>query len=140
MRYAVSNHVVFDIALCLMWQANLPARRSMRTRIPHWAALILLAALLVGCAEAPPSPAPLAYATVVGFTDPLTGKYDTIIALYDKPVDAQVPINKVGTAHAGEQVGVMEQRADGNVRIRTDISQEGWTRIEALKDIRKNTS
>jgi hypothetical protein len=100
---------------------------------------LILAALLLGCAEAPTSPAPVAYATVVGFTDPLTGKYDTIIALYDKPVDAQVPINKVGTVHAGEQVGVMEQRADGNVRVRTDISQEGWTRIEALHDIRKNT-
>jgi hypothetical protein len=25
------------------------------------------------------------------------------------------------------------------VRVRTDISQEGWTRIEALHDIRKNT-
>jgi hypothetical protein len=109
-----------------------------RTRIPHWAALIFLAAFLVGCAEASTSPAPLAYATVVGFADPLTGKYDTIITLYDRPVDSQVPINKVGSAHADEQVGVMEQRADGNVRIRTNVMQEGWTRIEALKDI-KNT-
>jgi hypothetical protein len=117
--------------------AHHPAHRS--ARIHHWALLILLGALLLGCAEAPTSPAPVAYATVVGFTDPLTGKYDMIIALYDKPVDAPGLISKVGNAHAGEQVGVMEQRADGNVRIRTDISQEGWTRIEALKDIRKNT-
>jgi len=33
----------------------------------------------------------------------------------------------------------MEQRADGNMRMRTNISEEGWTRIEALHDIRKNT-
>ena len=109
------------------------------TQLQHWAIVGLLVVLLVGCAEAPTTPAPVAFGTVVGFTDPLTGKYDTIIALYDKPVDAPGPINKVGSAHAGEQVLIMEQRADGNVRIRTDISEEGWTRIEALKDIRKNT-
>ena len=34
----------------------------------------------------------------------------------------------------------MEQRADGNVRIRTNVYQEGWTPIEALKDIRQNTA
>ena len=105
--------------------------------VRQWIARLSLATLLVGCAEAPTSPAPVAYATVVAFADPLNGKYDTIIALYDKPVDSQVPANRVGTVHAGEQVGVMEQRADGNVRIRTDIMEEGWTRIEALKD--KNT-
>jgi len=33
----------------------------------------------------------------------------------------------------------MEQRADGDVRIRTNISEEIWTQIEALHDIRKNT-
>lgn len=114
-----------------------PARRAARAR--YWIALTFLATLLVGCAEAPTSPAPVAYATVVAFADPLNGKYDTIIALYDKPVDSQVPANRVGTVQAGEQVGVMEQRADGNVRIRTNIMEEGWTRIEALKDIRKNT-
>jgi len=106
----------------------------------RWLILAILATLLIGCAEVPTSPAPVAYATVVGFTDPLTKKYDTIIALYDKPIDSLVPINKVGTAHEGDPVGIMEQRADGNVRIRTNVYQEGWTRIEALKDIRQNTA
>jgi hypothetical protein len=109
------------------------------TRIPGWALLGLLAALLAACASAPASPAPLAYATVVAFTDPLTGKHDTIITLYDKPIGSPGLISKVGAAHEGEQVGVMEQRADGNVRIRTNTMEEGWTRIEALKDIRKNS-
>jgi hypothetical protein len=124
----------------------LPTRHAINCRflcpsasLHYWALPILLAVLLLGCAEAPTSPAPVAYATVVAFADPLNGKYDTIIALYDKPVNSQVPANRVGTVHAGEQVGVMEQRADGNVRIRTAIMEEGWTRIEALKDIRKNT-
>ena len=106
----------------------------------RWLILAILATLLIGCAEVPTSPAPVAYAAVVGFTDPLTKKYDTIIALYDKPIDSLVPINKVGTAHEGDPVGIMEQRADGNVRIRTNVYQEGWTRIEALKDIRQNTA
>jgi hypothetical protein len=106
----------------------------------RWLVFTILAALLVGCAEAPVSRAPVAYATVIGFTDPMTGKYDTIIALYDKPIDSPSPINKVGVAHEGDPVGILEQRADGNVRIRTNVYQEGWTRIEALKDIRKNTA
>jgi hypothetical protein len=109
------------------------------TRMAHWALLGLLAALLAACASAPASPAPLAYATVVAFTDPLTGKSDTIIALYNKPIGSPGPITKVGAAHEGDQVGVMEQHADGNVRIRTNTLEEGWTRIEALKDIRKNS-
>jgi hypothetical protein len=110
------------------------------THMRGWILLSLLVALLVACAEAPASPAPLAYATVVAFTDPLTGKHDTIIALYNKPIDSPGPINKVGAVHEGDQVGVMEQRADGNVRIRTTTMEEGWTRIDALKDIRKNGS
>ena len=106
----------------------------------RWRIIAILAALLMGCAAVPTSPAPVAYATVVGFTDPLTKKYDTIILLYDKPVDSLVPINMVGRAHEGDPVGIMEQRADGNVRIRTNVYQEGWTRIEALKGIRQNTA
>jgi hypothetical protein len=106
----------------------------------RWSMLAILAVLLIGCAAAPTSPAPVAYATVIGFTDPLSKEYDTIIALYDQPIDAPVLINKVGTVYAGDQVGIMEQRADGNVRIRTNVYQEGWTRIEALQDIRRNTS
>src|SRR5262245_58915628 len=109
-----------------------PERRDLMHR---WLILAILAALLVGCAEAPTSPAPLAYATVVGYTDPLTKKYDTIIALYNKPVNAPGLITKVGSAREGERVGIMEQRADGNARIRTNVYEEGWTRIEALKDI-----
>jgi hypothetical protein len=118
----------------------LPKSTRSGTRLRVLALLGLLATFLVGCAEAPASPAPVAYGTVVGFTDPLTKQYDTIIALYDKPVDSPGLIRKVGAAHEGEEVGIMEQRPDGNVRIRTNISEEGWTRIEALKDIRKYTS
>ena len=77
----------------------------------------------------------MAYGTVVEYTDPLTKKRDTIIALYDKPVDSASLVSKVGAAHEGERVAIMEQRADGNVRVRTNIYEEGWTRIEALKDI-----
>ena len=117
----------------------LPQAARFNARLRCWALLGLLAALLMGCAEAPVSPAPVAYGTVVGFTDPLTKKYDTIISLYDKPVDSPGLIRKVGAAHEGEEVGIMEQRSDGNVRVRTNISEEGWTRIEALKDIRKYT-
>ncbi|HEU5101461.1 MAG TPA: hypothetical protein VFU22_20705 [Roseiflexaceae bacterium] len=95
----------------------------------------ILMALLVGCAEAPASPAPMAYGTVVEYTDPLTKEHDTIVALYDKPVDSAGLVTKVGAAHEGERVAIMERRADGNVRIRTNIYEEGWTRIEALKDI-----
>ena len=40
----------------------------------RWLILAILATLIIGCAEAPTSPAPVAYATVVGFTDPLTKK------------------------------------------------------------------
>ena len=112
---------------------------DLSTHMAHWALLCLLGALLVTCASAPASPAPVAYATVVAFTDPQTGKHDTIITLYAQPIGSAGLISKVGAAHEGEQVGVMEQRADGNVRIRTDTMQEGWTRIEALKDIRKNS-
>lgn len=39
----------------------------------------VLVTLLVACAEAPSSPAPLAYGTVVASRDPFTGKYDTTI-------------------------------------------------------------
>ena len=102
----------------------------------RWLLLAFLAALLCGCAEAPTSPAPIAYGTVVAATDPLTKKYDTIIVLYDKPVDAPGLKSKVGAAHEGERVGILEQRTDGNVRIRTDIQEIGWTRIEVLKDIK----
>jgi hypothetical protein len=104
----------------------------------RWLILAILAALLGGCAEVPASPAPVAYGTVVGFTDPLTKKYDTIIALYDKPLDAPNVLRKVGAAHEGERVAIMEQRADGNVRIRTNTYEQGWTRLEALKDISAN--
>jgi hypothetical protein len=102
-----------------------------------WLVLTLLAALMAGCAEAPTSPAPVAYGTVIAFTDPVTKKHDTIIVLYDKPIDAPNLLGKVGTVHEGERVAIMEQRADGNVRIRTDIYEEGWTRIEALKDVQR---
>ena len=91
----------------------------------RWLMFGILVVLLVGCAEAPASPAPIAYATVVDYTDPLSGKHDSIIALYDKPVDAPGLITKVGAAHAGERVGIMEQRADGHVRIRTNINEQG---------------
>jgi hypothetical protein len=100
-----------------------------------WLVPALLVALMVGCTEAPTSPAPVAYGTVVAFTDPVTKKYDTIIVLYDKPIDAPNLLGKVGMVHEGERVAIMEQRANGNVRIRTDIHEEGWTRIEALKDV-----
>ena len=100
-----------------------------------WLVLALLATLMAGCAEAPTSPAPVAYGTVVAFTDPVTKKYDTIIVLYDKPLDAPNLLGKVGMVHEGERVAIMEQRTNGNVRIRTDIHEEGWTRIEALKDV-----
>jgi hypothetical protein len=104
-----------------------------------WLVLVLLAALMAGCAEAPTSPAPIAYGTMVAFTDPVTKKYDTIIALYDKPLDASNLLGKVGTVHEGEHVAIMEQRANGSVRIRTDIHEEGWTRIKALKDVEPYT-
>lgn len=97
--------------------------------------LWLLVMLLVACVDAPSSPVPLAYGTVVAFTDPFTGKYDTVINLFDKPIDANNPRNVVGKVHAGERVGIMERRADGNVRIRTNTMLQGWMRIEALKDI-----
>jgi hypothetical protein len=104
----------------------------------RWIILAILAALLMGCTVAPASPAPVAYATMTGYTDPSTRKYDTIVTLYDRPIGSPGAINKLGAAHAGDPVGVMEQRADGNVRIRTSTYQQGWTRIEALKDVRKN--
>jgi hypothetical protein len=101
----------------------------------RWLVLALVAVLIAGCAQAAPSPTPVAYGTVVAFTDPVTKKYDTIIALYDKPVDAPNLLSKVGMVHEGERVAITEQRANGNVRIRTNIYEEGWTRIEALKDV-----
>src|SRR5689334_6386421 len=104
----------------------------------RWFILAILAALLAGCTEAPASSAPVGYATTIGFTDPLTKKYDSIITLYERPIDWPGANNKAGAAHAGDTVSVMEQRADGNVRIRTNTYEEGWTRIEALRDIRNN--
>jgi hypothetical protein len=101
----------------------------------RWLILGILVTLLVGCVEAPTTPAPLAYATVIAYTDPLSGKYDTIIPLYDKPINSQSPKNLIGKVHEGERVGITEQHPDGDVRIRTNTMLEGWTRIEALKDI-----
>jgi hypothetical protein len=53
--------------------------------------------------------------------------------------DAPNLLGKVGAVHEGERVAIMEQRADGNVRIRTNVYEEGWTRIEALKDVQPYT-
>ena len=99
------------------------------------AIFLVLATLLAACVEAPSSPAPLAYGTVVASRDPFTGKYDTLMTLFDRPIDVNGPASVVGKVHAGERVGIMERRADGNVRIRTNTMLQGWMRIEALKDI-----
>lgn len=101
----------------------------------RWLLFGILVVLLASCAEAPASQAPVAYGTVIEYTDPLTKKHDNIITLYDRPIDSAGLNEKVGAAHEGERVAIMEQRADGNVRIRTNIYEEGWTRVEALKDI-----
>lgn len=75
------------------------------------------------------------YGTVAGYTDS-TGRRVIDINLFDKPASAAPPFQTVGHARAGQLVAVLEQRADGAIKVRTPQGVVGWTQIDFVKDIK----
>ena len=102
-----------------------------------WLLLGIVAALLVSCggtAAVPPA-APIGYGTIVGYDEVTTNHHVTDIDLFDKPAGAPAPYRTLGTAHEGDRLAILEQRADGTVRLRLPNGIEGWTQSDSLKDI-----
>jgi len=83
-----------------------------------------------------PPAAPLVYGTVVGYTEVTTGHHVVDIDLFDKPASAPGASHTVAYIHEGQRLVVVEQRADGTVKLRTPDGIEGWTQIDSLIDIR----
>ncbi len=103
----------------------------------YFALLVLF--ILASCgtppAVTPPTAAPVAYGTVLGYDEVTTGKHVTEMDVFDKPAGAPGPYATVGYIHEGDRVAILEQRSDGTIRIRTPSGAEGWIQIDYLKDV-----
>ncbi len=83
----------------------------------------------------PTATAAVIYGTVVGYDEVTTGRHVTTMDLFDKPAGAPPPYATVGYIHEGDRVVIVEQRADGTVKVRNASGTEGWTQIDSLKDM-----
>lgn len=88
----------------------------------------------VAAPAAQPKAAPTVYGTIQGYTD-TTGRRTIDINLFNKPAGDAPPFRNVGYAHEGQRVAVIEQRADGTIKVRTPDGIEGWTQIDFVTDI-----
>lgn len=113
------------------------ARRMVFLGLVAFLALLLISGARMGGGEpavVPQWAPPVKHATLVGFDE--AGTHITEIWLREKPAGSSGTNRTVVTAHEGDQVTILEQRADGTVKVRTARGAEGWTQIDALKDIR----
>jgi len=74
------------------------------------------------------------YGTIVGYEEVTTNTHVTAIDLNDVPAGV-FPAHQVGVVYEDERVAILEQRADGTVRLRNTAGVEGWTQSDSLKDI-----
>jgi hypothetical protein len=98
--------------------------------------ILLLLLLLAACGTSPPPQSPVAFGTVVGYTETTTGNHVVDINLFDKPAGAPPPYKNLGYAHEGQRVDILEQRDDGTIKVRTPDGIEGWTQTDFVKDIK----
>lgn len=80
------------------------------------------------------TPAPPLYGTIVGYEEVTTNHRVTALDLNDVPAGV-FPSRSIGTLYEDERVAILEQRANGAVRVRNTAGIEGWTQSDALKDI-----
>jgi hypothetical protein len=104
-------------------------------RRPLPIAILILVLVLAACSTSSP-PQPTLSGIIVGYTEVTTGNHVTDIDLFDKPAGAPPPYATVGYAHEGQRVGIIEQRDDGTVKVRTPDGIEGWTQVDFVKDIK----